>query len=219
MKLNLACGRDIKEGFINVDRNDPEGRLDVVMDLRRKFPWEIESIDYIYVEQFLEHLNWVEGQNFLLNCYHVLKTEGTLRLVIPDYKKIFMCYLNHDYTFFDVFRKSLNENDYPYYYNMFYYPENVDRKQRERAPKWHRSIMPQDRKRLRERAKHFDHHIEIVNWFTHQFSEHKALYDFDSLSGLLMDIGFTYVKKTEIKDIDSHEPTRITCSLYVEATK
>lgn len=219
MKLNLACGREIKEAFINVDRNDPEGNLDVVMDLRKRFPWNFTSIDYIYSEHFLEHLNWFEGKCFLIQCFEVLKIGGTLRLVIPDYKKIFRCYLNHDHAFFDVFRKSLNHEDYPYYYNMFYYPENVDKKRREKAPKWHRSIMPQDRKRLRERARHFDHHIEIVDWFVHQFSEHKTLYDFESLSGLLLDIGFTYIKKTEIKDIDSHEPTRIDCSLYVEAQK
>lgn len=215
MKLNLACGRSVKKGYINVDIMERENRLDFIMDLTKPFPWANGSCEYIYVEHFIEHLNWLEGQNFLIKCYRVLEAKGIIRLVIPDFKKIFRCYLNRDYAFFEPFRKNLNEVDYQYYYEVYNNPvkfKNI-------SPKWHTSPHIKDRKKLELRKRKFEYLIDFVHYLTHQFGEHCNLFDFESLSGLLMSIGFTYIKKTEIKDIDSHEPTRIDSSLYVEATK
>jgi len=224
--LNLGCGNRTKHSteeieWINVDIKECENNIEyIIIDVTKEFPFECETVEYIYAEQFLEHLNWLDGRNFLINCYHVLKIKGILRLVIPDFKKIFQCYLNQDNEFFEVFKKSLNEVDYLYYFDVYNNPIKMKRERKNNPPpEWHTSHKYEDRKRLKLRMKYFDHHIDIVNWFTHQFGEHLTLFDFESLSGLLLDIGFTYAKKTEIKDIDSHEPTRIDCSLFIEAIK
>ena len=69
------------------------------------------------------------------------------------------------------------------------------------------------------RARYYYDLIEIVNYFTHQYGEHKTLYDFIMLYDLLKRGGFSKIYKTDKKDIDSDAPTRITTSLYIEAVK
>jgi len=220
LKLNIACGRDYKEGFINIDSVERENELDMIIDVTKEFPFEKESVEYIYAEQFIEHLNWIQGSRFLRDCFYVLKRGGILRLVLPDYKKIFQKYLDRDYEFFEVFFKELNEGDFPYYYKAFYETEKL-RKERidNPPPDWHTSNKLKDRKRLELRLKPYRYLIDILSWFVYQYGEHLNLLDFESLKGNLLELGFSKVNKTDIKDIDSHAPTRITSSLFVEATK
>lgn len=220
MKLNIACGRDVKEGFINLDSVERENKLDMIVDITKKFPFENDSVEYIYAEQFLEHLMWLEGLKFLRNCFRVLKKDGILRLVLPHYKKIFQKYLEGDNEFFEVFFKGLNEGDLPYYCRVYNETEKVRRERKDDPPpEWHLSSRKKDRKRLELRCRRYKYNIDIVDWFVHQYQEHLHLLDFESLKGDLLEIGFSKVKKTDIKDIDSHAPTRVTSSLYVEAMK
>lgn len=224
--LNLACGSRTIEStkemhWINVDSYERSGvTLDRIMDITKKFSFLSDQYDYIYSEQFIEHINWLEGLKFLRNCFRVLKKDGILRLVLPDYRKIFQKYLDRDYDFFDVFFKGLNEGDLPYYTRVYNEPQKVKKERKDNPPpRWHTSGRFEDRKRLELRCRRYTHPIEIVDWFVHQYFEHKCLYDFESLIGHLSDIGFSEIWETDIKDIDSHEPTRITSSLYIEAIK
>ena len=221
MKLNLGCGRNVKEGFINVDAYERENKLDVICDLSKSFPFEDESSTYIYAEQLIEHLEWLDGPRFLKNCYRCLQPRGTLRLVFPDYRKIFQKYLEGDKDYFKVFIDELNQDDYNYYNNVYNDPEKVRKERRNNPPpEWHLSPKPKDRERLLLRMRHFNYLIEIVDWFVHQFGEHKTLYDFESIGGILKDIGFSEVKQTGIiKGFDSEVPSRMMCSMYVEAIK
>lgn len=220
MKLNIGAGRDVKEGFINIDSYERENKLDMVIDVTKKFPFEKESVEYIYAEHFIEHLNWLDGLKFLRNCHKVLKKDGILRLVLPHYKKIFQKYLEGDKEFFEVFFEALNKSDLPYYCSVYSNPERV-RKERKNnlPPEWHLSSRSKDRERLELRCRRYRYPIEIVDYFCHQYFEHKCLWDYNSLRGYMLEIGFSDVRSTDIKDIDSHAPTRITSSLYVEAIK
>ena len=97
MKLNLACGNRVKEGFFNTDSYQRPGvKLDLICDLTKEFPFQSNSCDYIYTEQFIEHLNWLDGIKILGHCYRCLRKGGTLRLVLPHYKKIFQKYFKFD---------------------------------------------------------------------------------------------------------------------------
>lgn len=60
-RLNLGCGRDIKEGWINLDLCDDVG-VDVVHDLEMisPLPFDESSIDEIYASHVIEHV-----RNFL----------------------------------------------------------------------------------------------------------------------------------------------------------
>lgn len=219
--LNIGCGRDIKKGFINIDSHERENKLDMICDVRDGLPFERESVNYIYAEQFIEHLTWLECKLFLRNCYKVLKTGCTLRLVLPDYRTIFQKYLEGDKDYFKIFFEELNQDDYLYYSKVYHEPEKVKQEREDSPPPaWHLSPRLEDRSRLQLRVRHYDYTIEIVDWFCHQYEEHKCLYDFESLEGILHQIGFSEVKQTNrIDGFDSDAPSRITSSLYVEAKK
>lgn len=56
-KLNLACGKDIKEGYVNLDWAKLDG-VDVIHDIN-KFPWPFKdnTFDEIYCSHILEHVD------------------------------------------------------------------------------------------------------------------------------------------------------------------
>ena len=56
-KINLGCGRDIREGFVNVDKFPGEGVdriIDVERDLLRGF--KSDTFGYVFARDFLNHL-------------------------------------------------------------------------------------------------------------------------------------------------------------------
>ncbi len=54
-KLNLGCGRDIRKGYVNLDRVRLEG-VDVVHDLNKvPYPFKEDEFDEIYCKHVLEH--------------------------------------------------------------------------------------------------------------------------------------------------------------------
>ncbi|GAA6615451.1 class I SAM-dependent methyltransferase [Scytonema sp. NUACC26] len=110
LKLNLGCGSHTPSGWVNVDyalgawiAKLPVFSLinkifkiinidwsdEIFMhDLRKKFPWEDNSVDVVYSSHTLEHLSRTEGQHFLRECYRVLKPNGVIRIVVPDLNAI-----------------------------------------------------------------------------------------------------------------------------------
>jgi len=59
VKLHLGCGRDVKQGWINLDLHDGPG-VDVVADLdacaQVPLPFEDDSVDEILASHLIEHL-------------------------------------------------------------------------------------------------------------------------------------------------------------------
>jgi predicted SAM-dependent methyltransferase len=106
MKLNLGCGSQVVDGWVNVDyalgarltklplfrsvnrklrltKLDWDNRI-LVRDLTKRFPWEDSSIDAIYTSHTLEHFSKEDGRAFLQECRRVLRQSGILRIVVPD---------------------------------------------------------------------------------------------------------------------------------------
>lgn len=83
LRLNLGSGMSKKEGFINIDIN-PKVEPDLVLDLNLlPYPFESESVDYIYSSQFVEHLA-VQSIDFFQECYRILKPNGVLEFHLPN---------------------------------------------------------------------------------------------------------------------------------------
>lgn len=216
MKLNIGCGNRTKQNFCNIDSYERDNKLDLIIDITKEFPFENDSVDFVYIEHFLEHLNWIEGKELLQNCYNSLKEDGIIRIVIPHFRKIFEKYIEGDLEFFEPYFKNLNGPDFEYYSTVYHEPEKIRKRKQNKPPEWHFI----DKNRVRERIRHYDYLIDILNYMIYQYGEHCNLLDYISLKGLLENIGFRQIEKSEYKeDFDSSAKTRVDFSLYVECIK
>lgn len=86
MKLNLGCGYNKLEGYVNVD-HDPLCEPDVVADLESTLPFDDSSVDEITLCHVLEHL----GQdtktylNIWKEFYRILKPNGLIKITVPHW--------------------------------------------------------------------------------------------------------------------------------------
>jgi predicted SAM-dependent methyltransferase len=82
MKLNLFCGKNIKENFINIDKYN--FGQEIILDLEKdKLPFADESIDFILSYHGIEH---IENLVFLMNeIWRTLKISGTFEIISPCY--------------------------------------------------------------------------------------------------------------------------------------
>lgn len=86
-KLNLGCGGDKKEGFINVDWNhlvDPDMRVDL-----NRIPYDFKDNSFECIQAFhvLEHLD----DPFLVmkELHRILKPDGELYIKVPHFSRGF----------------------------------------------------------------------------------------------------------------------------------
>ena len=106
MKLNLGCGSQVPDGWVNVDyalgarfmkipffrafnRKVRLFNLDwnektYLHDLTKKFPWADSSIDIVYSSHILEHFSKEAGRKFLAEWHRVIRRNGIIRIVVPD---------------------------------------------------------------------------------------------------------------------------------------
>jgi len=67
-----------------------------LVDIRNKLPYKDSSVDYIYCSHVLEHFEEYEAIKILYECRRILKTNGVLRIVLPDLNKIIAGYINSE---------------------------------------------------------------------------------------------------------------------------
>lgn len=87
VRVNLACGLDYREGWVNIDKYAP--RVDQRWDLF-KLPWPLksDSVDWMFIEQFLEHVPPRLGDEdgllrTLQEIHRVLKPGGRVWIGVP----------------------------------------------------------------------------------------------------------------------------------------
>lgn len=77
VKLNVGSNDTLLEGWINIDLYPRNGAI--VHDARTKFPYDDNSIDFIFSEHFIEHLTEDEGILYFKECFRMLKPGGVVR--------------------------------------------------------------------------------------------------------------------------------------------
>ena len=91
-KRKLQVGGGIhkvrREGWLNGDIIAG----DIYLNAKKAFPFPNESIDIVFAEQFIEHLKFSDGFEFLEECHRVLKKGGKIRLATPDLKLLISTY-------------------------------------------------------------------------------------------------------------------------------
>jgi len=83
IKLNLGCGKNVLSGWENIDIF-PHKKGVIAKDLSKGIPYKKGSVDFIYTEHFLEHLDEVDGFDLLKECYRVMKKGGVIRISVPN---------------------------------------------------------------------------------------------------------------------------------------
>lgn len=94
--LNVGCGTDYKEGWINIDNNSDHNieKLDLNWDLRNPLPFADNSVDYIFNEHFFEHLSVEESRVAMADFMRTLKPGGVMRIAMPDMEDVVALYLD-----------------------------------------------------------------------------------------------------------------------------
>ena len=99
LRLHFGCGSRVLEGWINLDGWSAPG-IDYVCDLRVGLPLADDSCAVIFSEHVLEHFDPQFVPRVLGELRRVLRSGGTLRIVVPDCAKFARAYASGDLTWF-----------------------------------------------------------------------------------------------------------------------
>lgn len=96
-KLNIGCGHDIKEGYINLDKAKIPG-VDVVHDLDI-YPWPFEdsTFDEVFGMDVIEHVK--DLVKAMMEIKRISKNNAVVRLIVPYWHSSGAFYPNHNYFF------------------------------------------------------------------------------------------------------------------------
>lgn len=83
-RLDLACGKNKREGFVGVDALALPG-VDQVVDLRQPWPWKDGSVEEVHASHFIEHLTSPERIHFFNELYRVLRVGGKATIITPHW--------------------------------------------------------------------------------------------------------------------------------------
>ena len=99
LQLIFGCGETAHPGWVGIDCTRAKN-VDLLLDLRRRLPFEDSSVGYCYSEHFLEHLYPVEVKFHLAEVHRILQPGGVYRIVVPAGIEFARKYLEGDSSFF-----------------------------------------------------------------------------------------------------------------------
>lgn len=96
--LNLGCGSKFHKAWYNVDMKYISEDV-IQANILNGIPFPDKFFDVVYHSQVLEHIPKEKAQDFIKECFRVLKPDGIIRVVVPDLENMV-----------DEYKKLLNEN-------------------------------------------------------------------------------------------------------------
>ena len=121
--LNLGCGQRFHPDWINVNFTSNDQAV-IAHNLAEGIPFPDSSFDVVYHSHLLEHFPKAKAQNFLNECRRVLRSQGILRIAVPDLEQIVRNYLlvleesllnsqeasaNHQWLLLELFDQMIRE--------------------------------------------------------------------------------------------------------------
>ena len=84
--LQIGAGDNRHDGWIHSNHFPirPWGRKSFFLDATQGFPFADASMDYVYSEHMIEHIDYAGGKAMVEEAYRVLKPSGVLRISTPD---------------------------------------------------------------------------------------------------------------------------------------
>jgi predicted SAM-dependent methyltransferase len=102
IKLHLAQGENYHSDWTNIDKRGG----DLSLDLTEGLPYHRNSVDAVFHEHFLEHLQYPKGaETFLRECNRVLKPDRPMRVCVPDAEFAIKAYVNNNEGYFQRCRE------------------------------------------------------------------------------------------------------------------
>ena len=98
-KLNLGCGKNKMEGWVNIDSVAGQAP-DLVHDMGRPLPFEDESVDEIIADGLLEHFDKYARHLAFYDWARVLKIGGKITVGVPNFPKILRRYFKFSFDDF-----------------------------------------------------------------------------------------------------------------------
>ena len=92
--IHLACGKRPFVGWINIDFVPYSPGPDILLDLCKPLPLKDNTVDLMYSEDFIEHVDLEQGRRILREWYRVLRPGGMLRLLTPNLRALATDYVN-----------------------------------------------------------------------------------------------------------------------------
>lgn len=96
-KLNLGCGEDKKEGYINCDLSQ-EVNPDMCFDLNNGIPLKDNSVEEVFMSHVLEHFH--EPLKILKEVYRVCKNKAIVKIKVPYFSSESAFSMMDHYSFF-----------------------------------------------------------------------------------------------------------------------
>ncbi len=89
MKLHLACGTSILDGWHNVDLTR-QHMLTLVHDLTElPLIWNDGEAEFILCSHFIEHLDSRQAYHFLEELYRIVAVGGIVRICVPSIERLY----------------------------------------------------------------------------------------------------------------------------------
>jgi predicted SAM-dependent methyltransferase len=96
--LNVGCGDKFHNNWVNIDMVSSSPDV-MAANILKGMPFPDNHFNVVYHSQVLEHIPKEKAEDFIRECYRVLKPGGIIRIVVPDLENIV-----------DEYKKNLNEN-------------------------------------------------------------------------------------------------------------
>jgi SAM-dependent methyltransferase len=118
-RVNVGCGRDLRDDYINVDSRKIEG-VDMVADARA-LPFKKDTLDEVFASHVLEHFTERDGKKILQHWYDLLKKNGELRIIVPNIDAMTKRYAGGELTWDALRSVVLGGQDYAsdHHFNQF----------------------------------------------------------------------------------------------------
>jgi len=113
MKVNIGCGTDYREGWINTDIR-PLPKLEIIMDLEGGIPIRTNTATHIELKDILEHCTYHKAEQILNEVTRIAKRGATIYIQCPDMEVIARkVILNPQNTWRELSYWTYGAQDYP----------------------------------------------------------------------------------------------------------
>ena len=101
IKINLGCGQDYKNRWINVDFNK-KINADVYCDLTKRLPFKNDYADVIFMDNVIEHIKPDRYFQFLDEIHRICKKGAVIHIYAPHYSGMYALKHPTHYKFFGI---------------------------------------------------------------------------------------------------------------------